>query len=252
MESPVDPTPPAPRETARRSPVWARPGVRLAALLACLAALIGVAADRYVGSASGSSSAGSSSCVSSHLPTVAEVGVYRLADLRAGLLGVVARAGGSRYAAGTAEPSAPWSDAPPQPPGRTRGADGRWPAAYEIRQWSSEGDDVASDAFEFTSDSQASRFFDEASKARCHRAGASSSAIDPPQARILTWVNPDQAPEADVLLLRGTRVYRVVVVRGDRRPRLSPAQTTKVTVATASRLACELPGAGCTRALTLA
>jgi hypothetical protein len=250
VESPVDPTPPAPRDTARRGPVWARSAVRLAALLACLAALVGVATERYVGSA-GSNSAGASSCVPAHLPPLAEVGVYRLANLRAGLLAVVARAGGSRYAAGTAEPLAPWSDASPQPPGRTRGADGRWPAAYEIRQWSSEGDDVASDAFEFTDDSQASRFYDDASKARCHRAGASSSAIDPAQARILTWVNPDRAPETDVLMLRSTRVYRVVVVRGDRLPRLSPAQTAKVTVATASRLACELPDAGCTRALTL-
>jgi hypothetical protein len=244
VESPVDPTPPTPRETARRSSLWARPGVRLVALLACLAALVGVAADRYVGSASGSSSAGS--CVSSHLPAVAEVGVYRLADLRAGLLGVVARAGGSRYAAGTAEPRAPWSDAPPQPPGQTRGADGRWPAAYEIRQWSSAGDDVASDGFEFTSDSQAARFFGEASKARCHREGASTSSLDPPRARFLTWINPDGAAEADVLLLRGLRVYRVVVVRGERLPPLSPARTKEVNVATASRLACELPEADCT------
>lgn len=219
-------------------------------LLACLAALAGVAADRYVGSASGSGS--TSSCVSVHLPSVAEIDVYRLAELRAGLLGVVARAGGSRYAAGTAEPRAPWSDNPPAPPGQTRAADGTWPAAYEIRQWSGGGDNVASDAFEFADRSQAARFFGAASSARCHRAGASSSAIEPPRARVLTWVNPDAAPEADVLLLRGTRVYRVVVVRGARLRRLSPAMTTKVTVATASRLACELPDAGCTRPPTLA
>jgi hypothetical protein len=227
--------------------------VRLAALLVCLAALVGVAVERYAGTASGTASGSdsASSCVPKSLPSLAEVDVYRLADLRAGLLGVVARAGGSRYAAGTTEPQALWSDASPEPPGRTRGADGRWPAAYEIRQWSSEGDDVASDAFEFTSDSQAARFFDEASKARCHSAGASTSALEPPQARVLTWVNPDAAAEADVLLLRGARVYRVVVVRGARLRRLSPAMTKKVNVATASRLACELPDAGCTSALAL-
>jgi hypothetical protein len=249
VESPDDPTPPTPRESARHDPVWARSAVRLAVLLACLAALAGVAADRYIGSASGSSSA--SSCVSARLPSVAALDVYRLAELRAGLLGVVARAGGSRYAAGTAEPRAPWSDNPPAPPGQTRAAGGTWPGAYEIRQWSSEGDNVASDAFEFADRSQAARFFDAASAARCHRAGASSSAIEPPQARVLTWLNPDAAQQADVLLLRGTRVYRVAVVRGARLPRLSPAMTRKVTVATASRLACELPAAGCTRAPTL-
>jgi hypothetical protein len=133
----------------------------------------------------------------------------------------------------------------------TRAADGTWPAAYEIRQWSSEGDNVASDAFEFAGHAQAARFFDAASAARWHRTGASSTAVEPAQAKVLTWVNPDAAQQADVLLLRGARVYRVAVVRGARLRRLSTAMTTKVNVATASRLACELPEAGCVGAPAL-
>jgi hypothetical protein len=130
-------------------------------------------------------------------------------------------------------------------------AAGRWPASYEIRQWSGAGDNVATDVFEFADVQQAQRFFADAGASRCHRRGRSSSAAEPPNAQILTWVNPDNAAQSDVLLLRGTRVYRVAVVRGNAQPALPAARAAKLTVATAARLACELPDAGCTHAPAL-
>jgi hypothetical protein len=245
----VDPlaetTAPAPPEHPRRNTLWTKPAVRLAVLVACLVALIGVAVARFSGSEP--SARGASSCLPSRLPSVPEIGPARLLALRASLMQVVARAGGRRYAGGIAVPLAFWSDEPPHTIGASRAAGGRWPASYEIRQWSGAGDNVATDAFEFADAQQAQRFFAYAGASRCHRAGRSASALAPPNAQILTWMNPDNAAQSDVLLLRGARVYRVAVVRGNDLPALPAARAAKLTVATADRLACELPDAGCTR-----
>jgi hypothetical protein len=241
--------PPPPGEPPPSNAVWTKPAFRLAVLLACLAALIGVAVIRFGGSAS--SARGASACVPGRLPSVPEVGPARLLALRESLLEAVTRAGGRRYAGGIAVPLAFWSDDPPAAIGASRAAGGRWPASYEIRQWSGTGYNVATDALEFAGAPQARRFFAAAGATRCHRFGRSAAALLPPEAQILTWVNPDAAAQSDVFLLRGTRVYRVAVVRGSDLPALPAASARKLTVATAERLACELPNAGCTRAVAL-
>jgi hypothetical protein len=236
-------TSPAP-DRARWAPLWTNPTARLCLLLALLAPLIGLTVLKITGSSS-SATGHADECPPQHLPEVAKVDAIHLLALRTSLLGAMAQAGGRAYARGTVEPLAAWSDAPPQSIAASRGSGGIWPAAYEMRQWSRAGDDVAVDGFQFVDAAHAGLFLAQASARRCHHLGASAATDLPPQARSLTWVNPDNAIEADILLQRGARVYRVVDVRGSGRPLIATKASLEQSLATASRLACALPRAGC-------
>jgi hypothetical protein len=238
-----NPTPPAP-DRERSAQLWTNPTVRLCVLLALLAPLIALTVLKIAGSSS-SATARASDCPPQQLPEVAQVDAIHLLALRTSLLGAMAQAGGRRYAGGTVKPLAVWSDAPPRSIAATRGPGGIWPAAYEIRQWSRAGDNVAVDVFQFADAAHAEHFLGQASARRCHRLGASAATDLPPQARSLTWVNPDEAIEADVLLQRGARVYRVVDVRGSGRPPIATKASLEQSLASAGRLACALPRAGC-------
>jgi hypothetical protein len=70
-------------------------------------------------------------------------------------------------------------------------------------------------------------------------------ALSPPQGRNLAWVNPDHAKQSDVFLLRGSRVYRIVVVRSED----AAVETGQAERRTGARLldalVCVLPDAQC-------
>jgi hypothetical protein len=236
-----------PQEPARPHGPWNSAAVRLVGLLLCLGVLVFALVAR-AGAGGGGGSSDSASACAGRVPAPATINLAELVRLRATLLGVMAQAGGRRYEGGAAAPAAFWSDASPQAITATRGESGTWPASYEIRQWSSTGDDVAADAFRLRTPAQARALFGAASSERCHEHGKAAPAVSPPRARDLVWVNPDAVLQADAFLLRGSTVYRVTVVRGLHAPERSAASERPTTVAIANALACALPGAGCATA----
>lgn len=233
------------QEPARSHSTWNSTAIRLVGLLLCLGVLVFVLVAKAVGGGAGKSSGGFSACVP-RLPSPTTVDFAELVKLRATLLEPMARAGGRHYEGGMAAPGALWSDASPQTIAAARGEGGTWPAGYEIRQWSSAGDDVTADVFRFRTPAQARELFDAASAARCHERGKAAPGFSPPGARWLVWMNPDAALQADVFLLRGSTVYRVAVVRGRHSSAASNRRPTTIMIG--ASLACALPAAGCAKA----
>jgi hypothetical protein len=195
---------------------------------------------------SGSSADGASAwCVPNRLPAPADADPEELVELRDGLLRVFALSGGRRYAGGIVTPEDMWSDDPPLRLRSTRLADGLWPAGYEMRWWMRDFD-VGADALVFGGARQALEFFGQAASTDCHRAGVVWSALSPPRARNLTWVNPDHVRQSDVFLLRGRYVYRIVAVRLEGAPAETALRERQAGARLVDTLACVLPGAGCT------
>jgi hypothetical protein len=163
--------------------------------------------------------------------------------LRLSVLALMKPLARSRYAWGIVQASDAWTDDLPESL-RASARDGLWPASFEMRSWTTDPqlapalDDVSADALQFADPAQAREFFGQATSPHCHRDGSESPTAEPPQARNLTWINPDNAAQEDVFLLRGDRVYRVSNVR--------PAGADKqVGVARVNALACALAQAKC-------
>jgi hypothetical protein len=242
---------PSAQATPAAMPWWTSARLRLSLLVACLAAAI--VALLAGGSGFSSSSSGTAigtghSCVPV-TPQLAQASVSELRNLHASLLAMMEPLSRTRYAYGIAAPEAAWLDESPSNLRSSVLAGGNWPAGFEMRSWvvdpqlTSAYEDVGADVFMFAGAAQARSFFIEASSARCHRDGVEGSASRPPQAHTLTWVNPDDAAEQDVFLLRGPRVYRVAVVRPQ--GRTPSASQRQAGLARAGVLACALPDAGC-------
>jgi hypothetical protein len=176
-------------------------------------------------------------------PAVIDVSPWRLAELRAGLLSMIAPLDGRRYAEGTVTGENAWSDDTPQPV-ESQPAAGPFAGGYEMRLWVHGEDDIAADVFVFAGPRQAQDYLRRATDERCRNAGATSPARWPPEARNLTWINPDAAREADVYLARGRRVYRVVDVRS-RYLGKPPRVERRIALAIVDDLACLLPAADC-------
>jgi hypothetical protein len=232
-------------------PWWTSGRLRLSLLLACLAAAIValLAGGSGFSSSSSGTAIGTEHSCAPVTPQLAQASVSELRDLHASLLAMMEPLSRTRYAYGIAAPEAAWLDESPSNLRSSVLADGNWPAGFEMRSWvvdpqvTSEYEGVGADVFMFADAAQAGSFFMEASSARCHRAGIEGSAGQPPQARTLAWVNPDDAAEQDVFLLRGRRVYRVAVVRPQ--GRTPSASQRQAGLARAAALACALPDAGC-------
>jgi hypothetical protein len=178
------------------------------------------------------------------------VGRDELLELCAGLLAVFTFSGGRGYTGGVVTPEDMWSDDSPLQPRSARSADGLWPAGYELRWWTRDYDVVA-DVLVFPAARQAREFFEDAASTDCHRAGRQRSARWSPLARNLAWVNPDDAKEDDVFLLRGRRVYRVAAVRLEGAPAMTAQAEQRVGADVVDALACALPRAGCTASGTV-
>jgi len=219
---------------------------RLSLLLACLGlASLGLITSRssIFSSANGESQT-AHWCVPSRLPELATVDLDHLARLRAALLPVMEPIGRRRYAWGTIGPENMWSDNAPQKIASAQAGAGRWLAGFEMRTWAPGGDDIAASVLEFTTPEEAGGFFEQATGTRCHQAGKATTALSPPQARNLVWINPDGPTEEDVFLRRGPRVYRLADVRG--RSKVDSALSEeRAGLSIVDRMACSIPDAGC-------
>lgn len=232
---------------------WGGQRVRLTVLLVCLgAAIVALLGTRSsllgaVGTGEGGGAEGASTwCVPHGLPAPAGADIGELLELRADLLAVFAFSGGRRYARGVVAPADMWSDDLPMRLRNSRLADGLWPAGYEMRWWTRDYN-VGADVLLFPDARQAREFFGMAASTDCHRAGTRQSALRPPGARNLAWVNPDGVKQSDVFLLRGRRVYRVAAVRLEGAPAMAAQAERLAGAEVADTLACVLPGAGCTK-----
>jgi hypothetical protein len=237
---------------------WGNPWVRLCALLACLTIAVLALVDvrggllEFAGGSSQARGAGfAPGCPGRDAPNVIRVSAAQLSALHRELSVIVAPRVGRPYAAGTIATDNLWSDNQPQrlPASGTSSA----PAAYEVRWWALDRngseDDVAADVLEFASEREAADALTRAASPRCRQGAAAQPARLPARAINLSWVNPDQAPEWDVLFVRGRRLYRVVDVppgylvtaTGMHQRELERRRAAL----TADVLACALPDARC-------
>jgi hypothetical protein len=182
-------------------------------------------------------------CAGTGVPQVMQVPPAQLSALRGSVARVLPQRVGRLYEEGTVTAASAWSYERPAPPDISPTANR--PAGYEMRWWAPNGDDLVADVLVFASPQLAARYLAVASGARCHRAGAQQASPSPPLARNLSWVNPEGAPQADVWLARGARVYRLADAPAQ--PRVGPDSATVLTRTffTIDTLACLLPDARC-------
>jgi len=160
---------------------------------------------------------------------------------------------GRVYETGTITTSNLWSDANPLRSSSSSSLASSVPAGYEVRWWAldREGseDDVVADVFEFATERQAEDALTRAASTRCRRDGVAHVARFPSGAGNLFWVNPDNAQQWDVLLVRGHRLYRVSDVPPEYLLTTTPPAQRSLerrrAPSTVELLACALPGAAC-------
>jgi hypothetical protein len=231
----------------RRTPAWpSRERLRLTLLLALAAALLAylvVARTNAFGTASAGAPAGSAAdCPERSAPPVTLASATTLQEMREDLRGAMSGRERRLYEEGPIAELNAWNDNPPaqrQPPD-----DVSKPGAYELRWWAPDGDDVVDDAFLFSQQAAARKFFALASSPACRPAAVALSASSPPQGRNLAWRNPDGYAQEDLYMQRGRLVYRVGVVRADAGASVTHAARSAA-FAFVDGLACALPGAGC-------
>lgn len=131
-----------------------------------------------------------------------------------------------------------WEDNPPDHP-LTLGA--RVQAGFEVRWWTRGDDHDGVDVFEFASAAAARRYLAAMATAPCARGRRAHANGGPPGLVARVWTNPVRAREGDVLFVRGRIAFRVVVVP----PKPAQHERSRKLIASAARLACEIPVAGC-------
>jgi mono/diheme cytochrome c family protein len=186
---------------------------------------------------------GLAACAGGSVPQVMRVPPSQISALRESVARVLPQRVGRLYEEGTVTAASAWSDEHPSPPEVSPTA--HRPAGYEMRWWAPNGDDIVADVLVFASPRLADRYLARASGAGCHRAGAQQASPSPPLARNLSWVNPEGAPQADVWLARGARVYRLADAPAHLRAGAGTAELLTRTFFTIDTLACLLPDARC-------
>jgi hypothetical protein len=244
------------------APWWADSRLRLGLLLAGLAlavlALLSAKTElfnRGSGSAQARGAAFAPGCPGQGAPEVKSIPGSDIAALRNAVSPIMPPRVGRVYEAGTITTSNLWSDDSPRqttPSSSSGSPAGSVPAGYEVRWWALDRqgneDDVVADVLEFSTEKQAQEALLRAASTRCRRDGAAYAAHFPSGAGNLSWVNPDNAQQWDVLFARGRRLYRVGDVPSNYPPATGPAQRTLEqhrADSTVEVLACALPGAGC-------
>ncbi len=234
--------------------LWEDWRARLPVLLICLAALLlYIVVDKPHFFATGVTNSEISAtgiwargCPSNDAPQAEQINRTQLPELRTATNRVMRGRHGRVYEVGIVNADVVWSDSSPQPGTVAFRMASRVPAAYEMRWWAPNKDDVVADIFVFLRSNEARNFFDRASSPRCRMGSSSGEVIRPLNARDLAWVNPDQALEQDVFLVRGRRVYRIADV-----PPASPYLRNKTvqglgaTFDIINELGCGLPLSGC-------
>jgi hypothetical protein len=216
--------------------------IRLALLLTCCAALALWLAFARTG-ALGHAAAGVL-CPAAGAPRVVQVTAAELGELRASVARALPDRIGRLYEEGTAEGADFWSDDSPSPPPAIAATPRS--GGYELRWWAPNRDDVVADVLLFRDPAQAREFLAHAASPRC-RAGIARAAGArwPSGARNLRWVNPDAFAQADVMFVRGRRVYRVAVVQPGRAARAPTTADLRRAFRAVDTLACLLPAAAC-------
>lgn len=207
--------------------------------LACLAAALAVLLLHGGSGAPGSQRAGG--CSGRGAPQVVLMAPTRLGPLRAAVARVLPERVGRLYEEGTIVGGDVFSDGAPSGPAVDPAQ--RRPGGYEMRWWAPNGDDLVADVLVFASPQIAAQFLELASASRCGQSLPAGAAGRPPLARNLAWTNPDNAAEADVLLARGSRVYRVADAPAGQVPGRTPDLSRALR--TVDSLACLLPDAHC-------
>jgi hypothetical protein len=240
--------------TAAQPPWWYQRRFRLPLLLGCLG--LTLSALIATGSLQNAGSAPSRRWCVPATPPLASVRLSTLLELHASLLGVMKPLARARYRVGTVLPEDAWSDNLPQSLLASREAGLLWPASWEMRSSASDPqlapaqDNVVADVFLFAEQRQAQRFFAEATSDRCRSDASARPASQPPRARNLVWVNPDNVTQDDVFLLRGLRVYRIAEVRPAGAPTRPSVAQQQEGLSRVDALACALPDASCPRPAT--
>jgi hypothetical protein len=236
---------------------WASSRIRLGLLLTGLTAaslaLVSVRGgllDLGSGPPQASGAAFPRGCPGRDAPEVASIPVRDLAALRDEAAPIMPSRVGRVYETGTVTTSNLWSDNQPQPLSSSPATS--VPAGYEIRWWALDRggneDDVVADVFEFATNRQAQDVLARAASTRCRRYGAAHAALRPSGARNLSWVNPENAEQWDVLFVRGRHLYRIGDVPASYPPPRGPKQQRLKQLAaeaTGDVLACALPNAAC-------
>ena len=219
---------------------------RLAALLAVLAALVlFLTLHGPLQRSSGSTTTvASAPCEGQRgAPQVRPVEPRQQSALRDAVARVVPERVARLYEEGSVQSRSAWTDEEPAPPPVSPTAPR--PGGYEMRWWAPNGDDVVADVFTFADASLAQRFLGMASSTRCRSKASTSVPAAPPQAVNLTWLNPDDAAQADVFLRDGARVYRVADAPAGQHGGEIRAGSLTHAFLTVDALACLLPGAHC-------
>lgn len=236
-----------------RAHLWEDWRARLAVLLMCLAALllyVVLASPHFFGnggSENETSAAGiwARGCPSDDAPKVDQINRKQLPELRAATTRVMRGRHGRVYEVGIVNADVVWSDNSPQPGAVAFRLASSAPAAYEMRWWAPNKDDVVADVFVFLGSGEARDFFDRASSPRCRTGSSNSRVVQPLNARDLAWINPDKALEQDIFLVRGRRVYRIVDVPPVSRYHNKVIRGLRTTFHIINELGCGLPLSGC-------
>ncbi len=222
--------------------------VRLVLLLALLAALVVylvASSTGALGLADGPSDdiVILGDCPVAGAPSAATVPRGQLVGLRRDIRRVVSFERGLRpYELGPIGSIAAWSDSEPGTSSALpRSSD---QAGYEMRWWMRSRDDVGADVWVFADARRAHDYFMRASSSKCRPASTAVVASFPPGGRDLEWRNPDGFVQEDLYLLRGRRVYRVLVVKAGVGASAT-AEDRSAAFSMVNRLACALPSAGC-------
>jgi hypothetical protein len=229
--------------------------VLLTTLLAVTVALVAIRTNTF--SAAGNPgpvtpNAFAPGCPAYQVPQVVRVPPAGLVAL-GGKLASLPPHSGRIYESGMIDAGNAWTDDRPTALDALRSDDGLVSAGYEVRWWARRADgsedDVAADAWEFASVAEAQEFAARAADPRCRRSAGGRAAIVQSGARVLFWVNPDNAAEWDVVVARGRFAYRSVVVpptyslaTGSAADRALERRRAGVR---AQALACAFPDAGC-------
>jgi hypothetical protein len=233
-----------PAQSRQTAPRGGSPS-RLRAILAILAVpcLAGLLVYLLVSGGDSKTSRSAALCAPPTPPAVGRVPPRELGPLRAAVARVVPQRVARLYEEGTVSSRSAWSDAEPDGPPVSPSAPRS--AGYEMRWWAPNGDDIAADVFLFAHAREARRFLALAASPRCRRSARVEPTLQPPLSRGLRWLNPDEAAEADLYLLRGRRVYRVVDVPSGQRGRTLTTGRLRRALLTVETLACLLPDARC-------
>ncbi len=236
-----------PREGSSRPPWWSRSELRLTVLLSVLGGVAILWLCTSTGELRALAGGGGERdaiavgrrCPPPDLPQTVAIDRDELSTLYVGLSAVVPRPAGARQMEGIAAPEDMWSDGFPQAlDGPT--SNGPWSGAYEIRA-PARRYLVVADGLVFANARVARAFFEMAAGTRCHSKAQREPVAYLAGARNLAWINPDEAEQNDVFLLRGARVYRV----GDVRYQSTERLPLRAEAAIVDRFACRLPDAGC-------